>query len=172
MPLRNLHHASRRNRWSNHYNIIKLINEAEEKDSKQDESNDESIHKWKEKSEDDFEKNITYISAGALGLSLTFSEKLINLNTSNYREELIFSWIYLVATLLLNLGSHMIASYYADKCLDDLLDRPKVYNNNLKRRNFVLRSLNFLTLIIMICGLLLLVSYTAKNTLYNITTVK
>lgn len=38
----------------------------------------ELLENIKQKCEDDFEKNITYISAGTLVLSLTFIEKIVN----------------------------------------------------------------------------------------------
>jgi hypothetical protein len=41
-----------------------------------------AFQRIKEKSEDDFEKLLTYISAGALGLSITLIEKLVLLNSA------------------------------------------------------------------------------------------
>jgi hypothetical protein len=42
----------------------------------------DAFQRIKEKSEDDFEKLLTYISAGALGLSITLIEKLVLLNSA------------------------------------------------------------------------------------------
>ncbi len=125
--------------------------------------NIELIVRIKEKSEDDFEKNITYISAGTLALSLTFIEKIVNLSSAYNKFELILAWIYLAAALLFNLITHMISSYYSDKSIDDYYDRPKLLNKNIKRRNFNMRYFNFLTVIIMIIGILFLISFSSKN---------
>jgi hypothetical protein len=40
------------------------------------------LQRIKEKSEDDFERNITYISAGALAISLTFLERIVPVKES------------------------------------------------------------------------------------------
>lgn len=48
----------------------------------------------KEKSEDDYEKNLVYISSGTLVLSLTFIEKIVPLQGSTVVWFLIASWIF------------------------------------------------------------------------------
>jgi hypothetical protein len=76
-----------------------------------------NLAKIKEKSEDDYEKNIVYISAGTLVLSLTFIEKIVNLKDSSVIWVLISSWCFLAVTLLFNLVSHQLSSFYHDRCM-------------------------------------------------------
>jgi len=61
------------------------------------------------KSEEDFEKKVLYIGAGALLLSLTLLEKIIQLESSFGIGFLISDWIFIVISLLINLSSHLIS---------------------------------------------------------------
>jgi hypothetical protein len=60
------------------------------------------------KTEDHFDTKILYIGAGALLLSLTLLEKIIQLETSTGIWILITGWVLIVGSLLLNLASHPI----------------------------------------------------------------
>ena len=61
----------------------------------------EELVKMKFESDKLYEKNITYITAGTLVLSLTFVEKIISLDKSYAIWILILAWSILVLTLLL-----------------------------------------------------------------------
>jgi hypothetical protein len=80
------------------------------------EKENEGFLRLKEKGEDDYEKNIIYIAAGTLVLSLTFLEKIVNLEETNAVWYLIWSWIFLSITLLSNLVSHQLSSLYIERC--------------------------------------------------------
>jgi len=80
------------------------------------EKENEDFSRIKEKGEDDYEKNIIYIAAGTLILSLTFLEKVVNLKESNAVWYLIWSWVFLSITLLSNLVSHQLSSLYTERC--------------------------------------------------------
>lgn len=100
------------------------VDKVEQADDKSDRS---ILNRIKEKSEDDFEKKITYISAGSLAISLTFIEKIVPLKDSTEIWLLICSWIFLAFTLLLNLLSNLYSSHIMDKSLDD--DEKKIIKN-------------------------------------------
>ena len=51
----------------------------------------DAFQKAIENSENDFEKNLTYISAGALGLSLAFIEKIVKLENADHSAFLVKS---------------------------------------------------------------------------------
>src|ERR1700743_287269 len=76
----------------------------------------DDLARIKEKSEDDYEKNITYIAAGTLVLSLTFLEKVVNLKESDSVWFLILSWVLLSISLLGNLVSHQLSGMYHERC--------------------------------------------------------
>lgn len=120
----------------------------------------------KEKSEDDFEKNIIYIAAGTLVLSLTFIEKIVDLGSSSGIAFLIISWILLSITLLGNLVSHQISSFFHEKyrslyanCADD----DQLPDLKLKQYNFIIASFNWGTLFTLCTGIGMLVTFCSIN---------
>jgi uncharacterized membrane protein len=76
----------------------------------------ETLDKIKEKSEDDYEKNLVYIAAGTLVLSMTFLDKITKLDDASGVVFLILSWILLALTLLGNLVSHQLSSAFHSEC--------------------------------------------------------
>ena len=62
----------------------------------------DELKKIKEKSEDDFEKNIVLFGTGTLVLSLTFIEKIVQLQGALAIWFLIASWALLTITLIVN----------------------------------------------------------------------
>jgi hypothetical protein len=119
----------------------------------------------KEKSEDDFEKNITYISAGTLVLSLTFLDKVVHVQDSSYIGALMWAWIFLVGTLLINLASHQLSSWFADLAYVEIIKGDERHVQKLNRRNWIMRGINILTIATLICGISLL-TYFATKTAY------
>ena len=121
------------------------------------------LAKIKEKGDDDYEKNITYISAGTLVLSLTFIEKIVNLGDSNSVVILIISWILLALTLLANLISHQLSSYYHEKTICDFdADDPNL-EKNINKRNKVIRTINWGTTFSLVVGILFLILFCSIN---------
>ncbi|MDT3404266.1 hypothetical protein [Mucilaginibacter terrae] len=76
----------------------------------------EALDKIKEKSEDDYEKNLVYIAAGTLVLSMTFLDKIIKVDNASGVVFLILSWGLLALTLLGNLVSHQLSSAFHSEC--------------------------------------------------------
>lgn len=129
-------------------------------------SDREYLKKVKEKSEDDFEKNITYISAGALGVSMTFIEKIVNLPKAIQLWLLVTAWGFLTLTLLINLLSHYLSSFFHDKTIDDLDNENSNINKNIDSRNKRLRKINIGTIITLISGIILLIIFLSINIYY------
>jgi len=126
----------------------------------------ELLIKIKEKADDDFEKNITYISAGTLVLSLTFIEKIVVISQTEFLWTLIVSWILLAITLLVNLISHQLSSIYHEKTIDELnLDR-RIQAIKINRRNKCISCLNWSTIISLIFGIVFLILFCSINA-YN-----
>lgn len=123
----------------------------------------ENLIKIKEKSDDDFEKNITYISAGALGLSMTFIEKIINIPKAICFYLLIIAWGLLTITLLVNLLSHYLSSYYLELATEEFDNNDKNTNANIDRRNKRLRRINIGTIITLILGIIFLIIFLSIN---------
>lgn len=115
------------------------------------------------KSEDDFEKNLTYISAGALGLSLTFIEKIITIDSSSHKWFLILGWILLGLTLSINLISHLISSYYNRISQEDFDKKAKNLGEIIDRRNLKLSIINWSTVVLLISGVFSIIIFTSIN---------
>ena len=115
------------------------------------------------KSEDNFEQSLTYISAGALGLSLTFIEKIIPVESPSHIWTLILGWTFLGLTLFLNLVSHLIASYYSRKSQDDFdISDDKLYEK-IDKRNRNMTLINWTTVVLLILGITSIIVFTSIN---------
>jgi hypothetical protein len=119
----------------------------------------------KEKSEDDYEKNLVYISSGTLVLSLTFIEKIVPLQGSTVVWFLIDSWIFLSVTLLLNLISHQISSKHHDDCMRIYSTDREAGDKLALQCSKIMRRLNWVTSSTLISGIFLLVLFCSINAL-------
>ena len=118
------------------------------------------------KSEEEFEKKITYIGAGALILSLTLLEKLFKLETSSGTFFLILSWSLLIFSLLINLISHLVAKLNlraAENEIDLSIDS-KTRINNYKKRLNQMEWFNWTSAITLVLGILFILVFAAVNT--------
>lgn len=120
------------------------------------------------KTEDHFEEKLTYISAGALGLTLTLIEKIIPLADSIAIILLVMGWGFLVMSLLLNLSSHLISKHYLIKTQIEL-DKSNNSNSSesiyLKviKRNKRTDCINCITVGLLILGISLIVTFVSIN---------
>lgn len=147
------------------------------------EKQNDAFNKIKEKSDDDYEKNIVYIAAGTLVLSMTFLEKIIKVETSLGIWFLISSWGLLALTLLGNLVSHQLSSRFHEICIDlydkcgELSEEPSeeestAFAKGLEKAdkkfdwaNKVIRNLNWATTISLFLGIVLMVIFCSMNAL-------
>ncbi len=121
------------------------------------------LQRIKEKSEDDFERNITYISAGALAISLTFLEKIVPIKDSVQTYIVILSWTLLVLTLLSNLLSHQYSSWIIDKTIDDVDENSESSIANWERRTKKIRVWNIANVGGLIIGIGLFIVFVSIN---------
>lgn len=119
------------------------------------------------KSESEFETKLTYISAGALLLSVTLLEKIIKLDCSIYLWIVIVSWVLLILTLLLNLISHLISKIFLRKSIDEIDENTEIgeRNRNYRKRLICIESINWITSILLILGIASLVIFTSINSI-------
>ncbi len=120
------------------------------------------------KSEDDFEKKILYIGAGALLLSLTLLEKIIQLEYSSGIYFLIAGWVFIVSSLLINLSSHLISKLHLRKAQQELDDNIAFGNRltNHKRRVFIVECFNWSSAGTLIIGILLILFFASINAMH------
>tara|TARA_R110001583_G_scaffold125603_1_gene277153 strand:+ start:5828 stop:6262 length:435 start_codon:yes stop_codon:yes gene_type:complete len=135
----------------------------------------EQIQQWKEyrlslleekgKSDDDFEKYITFIASGSLGLTLTFIDKISPLKESIFIWVIVLGWFSLAATLFVNLLSHYISSANNTKAIQDIdddLNYEELVDNIDKRNKFVSR-LNIISIISLGFGITCILIFTTIN---------
>lgn len=133
-----------------------------------DKSN-EAVNKIKEKSEDDFEKQLIFIASGALGISFAFLEKLVNLSKSIYLWTLAVAWVCLALSLCVNLWSHYLTKNLAEKSIDDqddYHDGKMDYEHlcaNIKRRNSTIDRVNYFSIAALFLGLTFLIAFVTIN---------
>lgn len=131
---------------------------------------DESIQKYKNeleililKSQEIFEKQLNYISAGAIGISFAFVEKLTGtLNEATCKTLLFSGWLALIASLVLNLISHLKAkkSHYLTivEIVNDAYQQEKAL-----LRNKTLDKYNYWTIFLTIFGIVLILFFVTIN---------
>jgi hypothetical protein len=117
------------------------------------------------KSEDDFEKMITYISAGSLALSLTFIEKIVALDHAEKIWLLIVGWALLILTLLTNLLSHYYSKVLVRQTIYDLDNNVTDIANKITARNKKIDAINICCIFTLVIGLTLFVIFVSLNTI-------
>ena len=116
-------------------------------------------------SQSDFEKNLVYLSAGALTLSMGFIEKIIPISESTAKPLIVLSWILLAATLLLNLATHLISVRNSTKAREEM-DSGMVYDTLIQKiscRNKIMTILNWITYALFSFGVILTVIFCSIN---------
>ena len=100
-----------------------------------------------------FEKQLSYISAGALGLSMVVIEKLFkDISITTYKPIIISSWICFGLTLFINLISHLYAGYLHNKSIKDIDDDNYTPQTVIKRNNQI-EIVNCVSVIFLLAGI-------------------
>ena len=133
----------------------------------------QSLYVQKAKSDDLFEKAITFISSGALGLTLTFHDKIVPVENAIWIVLIAVGWFLLVATLFLNLVSHYKSSKSTDYTIDEIdsiIDYQLSYEDfrkKLTKRNKQIDRLNLASIVLLGVGLLVIIMYVSINIHYG-----
>lgn len=116
-----------------------------------------------DKSHDSFEKQLNYISAGALGLSMIVVEKIVkDLNKTACNSLLIISWCFLGATLISNMISHVFTSRLHSKTIQEI-DLDSYSQTNATSRNKIINNWNFVSIGLLLLGILLQMIFITIN---------
>jgi hypothetical protein len=131
------------------------------------------LYQQKSKSDDHFEKAITFITSGALGLTLTFHDKIVPFSNAICVYIIAIGWFLLVATLFVNLYSHYQSSKSTDATIDDVddvIDYNLTYNGfrkKVNKRNSVINHLNKASIYLLGAGLISIIIYVSINLHYG-----
>lgn len=126
-------------------------------------SNRDAIQKVIESSESDFETKITYLSSGALGLSITFAEKFIKVESSDYLSILISGWVLLILTLSVNLVSVLLSKHFSIKARNEIDNNDDKAYDKIIRRNGYIDSINWTTAALLLVGIILVTLFSSIN---------
>lgn len=135
------------------------------------EKNRDKLWEILDSSQNSFEKQLSYISAGSLGLSFILIEKILkDIYTTQYKWLLITGWCLLGATLLLNLWSHLQAYKLHYKTITEMNRQLKGIENfipkNAENRTKIINKINWGSLLLLFLGIASILLYTSIN-IYN-----
>lgn len=115
------------------------------------------------KSQDSFEKQLSFISSGAIGLSIVFLEKLVKSEAIAKDKWIIeIGWLMLSATLLINLISHLVTTGYNFKTIREI-DLKKFDYKKVESRRKRMSGINILTSIMLFLGITLIIIFVSIN---------
>ena len=115
-----------------------------------------------------FDKSLTFISGGAMLLSISFIDKMVPFKDALCLWILILSWVALILSLILNLLAHRKASLNAMitvRELEEEKDDKEAFAQSQKR-NIKMNHLTLASVWCMGIGLFCLITYSSIN-LYN-----
>lgn len=118
------------------------------------------------KSQDAFEKQLSYISAGALALSIGFIKDVVkNLPKAEVKWLLALGWILLGMTLLINLTSHIIAAKHHNETIEETFAPESWNQETVTNRYKWVQRINWASLISLIVGIFFITTFIIINTL-------
>jgi len=125
----------------------------------------ELFYKSIDKSEDDLEKKITYISAGGLALSISFIDKIVDLESAVSFYLLIIAWIFLALTLAINLSSILVSRSLTMKSSKEFDNNIPIaeLTNNISKRNKLISYVDLLSLLTLFIGIAFLIIFCSIN---------
>lgn len=116
-----------------------------------------------QKSHDSFEKQLNYISAGALGLSMLLIEKIVkDIQLTRCNWLLILSWTFFSLTLISNLVSHIYTSNVHDKTLKEIYNEEYKFESAIKR-NKTIKCWNIISISLLFSGIIFQLIFIALN---------
>lgn len=117
------------------------------------------------KSQDTFERQLSYISAGALALSMGYMKDIIH-DFANARLKwcLVLGWIFLGTTLIVNCISHIKAAGFHNITIDEI-NKGKYDDNKVAARYKRISKINWLTVATLVLGILIIIIFVAINIL-------
>ncbi|MBF6609899.1 MAG: hypothetical protein ITF99_01980 [Chryseobacterium sp.] len=122
------------------------------------------VCKVKEKSEDDFEKYLNIFGSGGFLVGLTILGMLIEKSiVFRYQGMLVIGTFLFLTCLLANLFSHYLAIRSNNKTIFDIDSQNKQLWLNFKQRNRNITYFNFISLIAIILGTLLITMFLTLN---------
>lgn len=109
-----------------------------------------------------FDKNVLLIASGALGISFSFIEKLVDLKTAVFKSLLISSWTVFGIVIFLSLLVHFLSIRSIAWAIEHEADTED-FRQGLAKRNWGIRAGNVLMIVLLLTGMILLISFVNTN---------
>lgn len=116
----------------------------------------EQLYKGFAYSSEQFDKAILFVSSGALGISITFLDKIIDLSTSSCNNILVLSWIFEAITIILFTINHYVSLQTFNSAIKAAYNENAIHSKSVK-------YINLLSIITLSLGLLLLIIFIFIN---------
>jgi hypothetical protein len=115
------------------------------------------------KSQEAFEKQLVYISAGSFTVSLAFIKDVVgDLTKTSNEGYLITAWCLMGITLLINLLSHIFTSNFHNSTIAEIGEGKYDYYKAIKRFQRI-KNMNYFSIISLILGFIALVVFISIN---------
>lgn len=108
----------------------------------------------------EFDKLIVYLAAGGLGLTVAFTNDLVDLSTAVLKWLLLGTWLAFVLALILNLISQLTSTKTMDLEMEEKECRSDFYNE-------VTSWLNILSILFLVLGVFFFLIFIAINLIYG-----
>lgn len=122
----------------------------------------EELYKTLDYSSTEFDKSLTYISGGMLAVSFAFIEKIVVLKTAIFKGLLIQGWYILGVSIVLSVIAHFVNVIILHQMIKYYKDEKKTLKIQ-KVGNFVIQSLNALTLLLILIGSINIINFIKVN---------
>ena len=110
-----------------------------------------------------FEKQLSYISAGAIAVSMAFVKEVTgDLHATQHKYLLVTGWLLLVVTLLVNLLSHIWTKNKHNKTIKEI-DVNHYSQQKALRRLKQIDGINLFTIITLILGIVSVLVFMVLN---------
>jgi hypothetical protein len=115
------------------------------------------------KSQETFEQQLSYISAGCLVLSIGYVKDIVkDISKAGCRSLLMIGWVLMISTLLLNLVSHLLAEKFYSKSISEI--NRSVFNPGESDKRFKkITKINWICVYTLIFGILLIIIFINRN---------
>ena len=107
-----------------------------------------------------FDKQVLFLAAGALGLSFAFIKDIVKLSAAMHKELLIISWSLLSIVILVNIISHYTSLRAINKRIENLLSTDDPDSIKL---NFLTKIFNIFMIVAIAIALALLIIFVGIN---------
>ena len=123
----------------------------------------EQLISLQHKSQEAFERQLSYISAGSLALSIGFIKDVVkNIALADSKWLLSLGWVLLIATLLMNCISHIASANLHNKTIKDITN--STYKQaTVSQRYKKINLLNWFAVFTMVVGITAIIFFVIKN---------